>query len=259
MLTPSQYEEFKENGLVIIPNFLAEDVLSSLTQAADSLQGSRPYDSKGRWNLRNCLPQGTCFMELLANETLLRMAVQFLGFNIKLLGSQIVKMRKEFQAEALPLDWHRDGGALLAELPDPLPPAFIKVGFCISGSKQTNGGELLAILGSHRLIGAPVVDPQTGSPFGSSRILMAPGDMVVFDWRTWHAVINNSSDVIRRTLYFTFGFRWLSAMDYEVMPEVLRNASPILGQLLGHATELGHYLPTEEDVPLKIYDLDQNN
>ena len=138
-----------------------------------------------------------------------------------------------------------------AELPDPLPQAFVKVSFCISASPHEEGGELLVVPGSHRLIGEPVGDPNTSLPMGFSKIMLKPGDLLIFDWRLWHSVNRNSSNTIRRTLYFTLGFRWLAPIDYKTMPETLLSVSPVHRQLLGDSTELGNYLPTEKDIPIK--------
>jgi len=253
MLTSAKHEEFGAKGVIVVPEFLSDRGIQSLKEAMDDLQADTPYTDAGRWDLRNCLIHHQSFVDLLVNEELLGTVVQLLGFNIKLLGSQIVKMQKKSQAESLTLEWHRDGGVLSAELPDPLPPAFIKVGFCISGSSDPEGGELLMVPGSHRLIGEPVVDPNTSWPLGVSKLLLRPGDAAIFDWRTWHAVNHNASNIVRRMLYFTFGYRWLAPMDYEVMPRELFS-SPIHKQILGSATELGNYLPSEGEVPLKAFE-----
>jgi len=248
-----QLEEFEERGLVVLRDFLSSDTLESLEQAIDNLQRNAAYDESGRWSLRNCLPRHHSFVELMVNETLLRAVVQILNNgNIKLLGSHVVKMKDNFQGNDLAVDWHRDGGVLASHLPDPLPPAFVKAGFCISGSTEPDGGQLLMALGSHRMIGEPVKEFKTGQRSGSEEVRLAPGDLVIFDWRTWHAVKRNSSSFIRRMLYFTFGFRILSPMDYVVMPEELLAISPWHRQLLGGATEsgLGNYLPTDEELPL---------
>jgi len=251
ILTSKQFEEFESNGFVIVPGFISEEVLKIHEKAIDNLQGKTPFTSSGRWDLRNILSHNTIFVDLLIDNTLLTIMTQLLGWNIKLLGSHIVKMNSESRDKTLPVNWHRDGGVLSAELPDPLPPLFVKVSFCISGSSEPEGGELLAVPGSHRLIGEPAIDSKTGLPFGASKILLTPGDMLVFDWRLWHAVNRNSSQVVRRTLYFTFGFRWLTPIDYQIAPEKLLNLSSIHRQLLGGATELGNYLPSESELPIK--------
>ncbi len=249
MLTQKERKTFEINGFVVLRKFLNKSTLRSLKVAVDGLRAKAPCGD-GRWSLRNCLSLHPAFLDVLMNKTQLTIVVQLLGFNVKLLGSHAVTMQKQTDAGALCVDWHRDGGALLAELPDPLPPLFIKTGLCISGSPSQDGGELLIIPGSHHLNGELAID-STGLPFGISRILLEPSDMVIFDWRVWHAVAFNKSNAVRRMLYFTFGFRWLSPFDYQMMPQELFQRSPIHRQLLGGATLLGNILPTDKDVPMK--------
>lgn len=251
-LTSKQLEEFESNGYIIISHFLPQEEVETFKQITDELQGTTPFNKIGRWDKRNCIIHHTKFIELLTNPPLLTIVTQLLGYNIKLLGSHLVATNASPQNQELPVTWHRDGGVLSAELPDPLPPLFVKVSFCISGSSQSEGGELLVVPGSHRLIGEPPTDPQTELPIGVTKIYINPGDMLIFDWRLWHAVNKNTSKIIRRTLYFTFGFRWLSPVDYKTMPEELLSLGPIHKQLLGGATELGNYLPSEAELPLKI-------
>jgi ectoine hydroxylase len=250
ILTPELLEEFESNGFVIISNFISEETIRSLKKSIDDLQGNKQFNNVGRWDLRNCLPSHPGFAELMTNKSLVTMITQILDCNIKLLGSHVVKMNKTKETN-LPVTWHRDGGILSAELPDPLPPLFLKVSFCVSGSLDPESGELLVVPGSHRLIGEPSINSETNLPVGVTKILLNPGDMLIFDWRLWHAVNKNSSQIIRRTMYFTFGFRWLAPMDYQIMPNELLNISPMHRQLLGSSTELGNYLPSDSELPIK--------
>jgi ectoine hydroxylase-related dioxygenase (phytanoyl-CoA dioxygenase family) len=250
VLTSKQLEEFESNGFIVIPGLIKEQTVHEIKEAMDELQAGASFNKNGRWDLRNCLPRHPNFVDLLADTRILTAATQLLDWNIKLLASQVVKM-SPVNGDELPVNWHRDGGILSAELPDPLPKLFIKVAVCISCAAEAEGGELLVVPGSHRMVGEPAVDQTTNFPFGASKVLVKPGDVLLFDWRLWHAVNKNSSTVVRRTLYLTFGYRWLAPIDHQEMPEQLRQISPIHRQLLGGATDLGNYLPTETEVPLK--------
>jgi ectoine hydroxylase len=257
-LTELQLQQYRDEGVIIFRKAISTNLLKKLQEAIDSLHQKESndvesYATTGRWDVRNCLPQHPIFPTLLDNPFLLLVLKRILGWNIKLLGSQIVKMKEAFTGSELPISWHRDGGVLSAELLDPLPPLFVKVGYCISGSSAPDGGELLMVRGSHRIIGEPVVDLDTEQPLGSQRILMEPGDIVIFDWRIWHAVTPNESSTVRRTLYLAFGYRWLAAMDYQTMPAELLKDSTLRKQLLGGARDLGYYLPTESEVPLRTF------
>jgi hypothetical protein len=252
ILNTQQQEQFGANGFIVIPDFISKNCLVSIQQTIDSLQGETPFKANGRWDLRDCFSKGEQFADVATDTALLTVVTQLLGWNIKLLGSHIVKMNIGIEDTKIPVRWHRDGGMLLAELPDPLPQMFVKVSICVSGSSHDESGELMVVPGSHRLIGAPANDPKTGMPVGSSSVWIKPGDLLIFDWRLWHAVNRNKSEVIRRTLYFAFGFRWLMPIDSQKIPEQLM-ISPIHKQIFGSSTELGNYLPSEEEVPLKVF------
>ena len=251
MLTKKQYDEYEANGFVVVPQFLPA-YAKPLEKVMDELQGKTPYSKKGRWDMRNCLPSHPIFLKVLTNKKLVNIALQCVPGLMKCLGSHTVKMQGGSRADALTLPWHRDGGQVSLDLEDPLPPMFIKTALCVSGSSKAGGGELLVVPGSHRLVGDLAIDPKNGQPFGVTRVLVKPGDLLVFDWRLWHAVSPNASKVVRRMLYFTFGKRWMMPMDYVQMPQELLDKSSEHRQLLGgSSSQLGYYLPTEEDVPLR--------
>lgn len=257
MLTEAQVDQFESNGMLVLPKFLPEDQLKTSLKVIDGLQGDVAYTSKGRWDMRNCLPHHEIFTNLATDEKLLSTVEQLLSFNVKLLGSHIVKMKCASEANKLTVDWHRDGGTLSVELEEPLPPMFVKAAFCVSGSTEAESGELLVVPGSHRLVGELPLNTEAQQPFGATRVTMSPGDLMIFDWRLWHAVSPNKSQVVRRTLYLAYGFRWLAPMDYVQMPSDLMEKSPVHRQILGgKSSQLGHYLPTEEDVPLQALSLD---
>ncbi len=86
-------------------------------------------------------------------------------------------------------------------------------------------------------------------------VLAKPGSAVFFDRRLWHAASPNWSEVTRKALFYGYGYRWLRPMDYVTMPEeLLARCDPVRRQLLGDAkTQLGYWLPTDEDAPLKAW------
>ena len=76
---------------------------------------------------------------------------------------------------------------------------------------------------------------------------------MIFEQRMWHAVGPNRSDLTRKGVFFGYGYRWLRPMDYVAQPAaLLERCSPLRRQLLGDAaTELGYYIPTDADLPLR--------
>ena len=86
------------------------------------------------------------------------------------------------------------------------------------------------------------------------------GTAVLFEQRTWHARGNNFSDQPRIGLFIGYSYRWIRPMDYVTMPrDLLERCDPIRRQLLGDAaTELGYYLPTDADAPLRAWLKERN-
>jgi hypothetical protein len=71
--------------------------------------------------------------------------------------------------------------------------------------------------------------------------------------RLWYARGDNVSAATRKALFYAYSFRWVRPRDdLGIAPGALDGLSPARRQLLGAATSaLGHWLPTDEDVPLR--------
>lgn len=256
-MTDQQKQLFERDGFLIVPNLLAPDLVERLLSASDELHASDStqgiYSQSGRWERRNCLPDHRIFLELLGHPDVLQLAVGVRGWNIKLLTSHLVKVAPSKQVDQMVIHWHQDGGTISAELPDPLPPLFVKVAFCLSGLSEPSSGGLKVVPGSQRQIGRPSRAAELADPYGAIEVSPQSGDVIIFDWRLWHAVSPNQSNVIRRNLYYGFGPRWMMPMDHVTMPaELISQANPVCRQLLGQIeTSMGCYLPKKEDVPLR--------
>ena len=75
----------------------------------------------------------------------------------------------------------------------------------------------------------------------------------MFDRRLWHARGDNVSEVTRKALFYAYTYRWIRPRDeLRLASELLEAATPTRRQLLGTGTSaIGHWIPTEEDVPLR--------
>ena len=71
--------------------------------------------------------------------------------------------------------------------------------------------------------------------------------------RLWHSRGFNHSDVVRKSLFFGYSYRWLRGLDYNLMPEeIYAPLDRIRRQMLGDGVNIkGWWQPTEADVPLK--------
>ncbi len=253
MLTTEQLDKFKDEGFLIIREAIPDSLRKELKWAIDFLHegDGGKYSEKKRWDARNCLLKDSSFLKVMRDQNFLSIPVQILGWNIKVLTSHIVKMDAHAESDEMPILFHQDGGSLPFELLEPLPPLFIKIGFCVSGVSSQNGGQLRVVPGSHRLVGLPIMKTET-EPYAAITLDVRPGDITLLDWRCWHAVSPNKSKIVRRNFYLGFGFRWLMPMDSETTEVGTKIDDPITAQLLGKkVTNLGNYLPTLDDVPLR--------
>ena len=58
----------------------------------------------------------------------------------------------------------------------------------------------------------------------------------------------------RKVLFYGYGYRWIRTKDDMTVSELWPESSPIRKQLLGYGVNCnGHYSPTDEDVPLRVW------
>lgn len=255
-------EQFDRDGFVVLRNALSPERVAQVTAAADRLfetgVAKDGLSARNHWQMRNCVGEDTAFQELLDLPTVLPHVVDFLNWDIHLITSHLIVRppsptgtSRFFKGEG----WHRDGGLSPVEMQEPHPRLFLKAAFFLSDQSEPGRGNTMVIPGSNRLIGKPAQDPNAPHPYGAIEVCGKPGDVFLFEQRTWHAVGPNDSDITRKTLFLGYGYRWVRAMDYQVVPEALLAAqNPIRWQLLGGvATPMGVYLPQDEDVPIRSW------
>jgi ectoine hydroxylase-related dioxygenase (phytanoyl-CoA dioxygenase family) len=113
-------------------------------------------------------------------------------------------------------------------------------------------GNLRVIPGSHKRAEKPPQSPGS-DPEGAIQVLTNPGDAVIFQQRTWHAVGPNLSSTVRKNIYMGYCYRWVKPLDYLVQSrELIEKGTPIQRQLLGECrSEMTFWLPKEGEVPLR--------
>jgi ectoine hydroxylase-related dioxygenase (phytanoyl-CoA dioxygenase family) len=262
VLTEAQRAAFERDGFLVVPEALPPDMVARLTEVVDRVTEERAREqgltAKNALLVRNCILEDDLFLELLDWPATMPLVVDLLNWNIHLLTSHlIVRAPSPPDADAhwKAEGWHRDGGTSCAEMQEPHPRLLIKIAYWLTDLSAPGRGGIRLLPGSHRLIGRPAQADGAPDPYGALEICANPGDAVLFEQRTWHAVGPNTSRLTRKSLFFGYGYRWLRPMDYVTMPpDLLERCSPIRRQLLGDAkTQLGYYLPTDEDVPLRAW------
>ncbi len=259
-ITPDEWATFDRDGYLVIPRALGESALIRLLESVDRLDERErrrlrlaPGDMMSRFSVIRFDP---AFLELVAWAHTFPKVWDILGWNIQLYISHLVVYPPETwggeQCRA-PV-WHQDSGRPVLELERPAPRLSVKVAYWLTDTHGPDRGAMEVIPGSHRLDAPP---PQSEDPaWDGKRLLEAsPGDAVVFDRRIWHRHGKNTSDVVRKALFFGYSYRWLRPLDYSAMPaDLLERCDPVVRQLLGDGrTEVGWYQPQPEDVPLRSW------
>lgn len=258
-LRPDQRQRFEEDGYLVVPNALPPDLVQRLVAAIDRLEAAGKLEAQPAQHtrhMRNCIVEDDAFLPLLDWHATFPLVVDILSWNIKLITSHVI-CRDPSPADApdtwKSTGWHRDGGTSAQEMAEPHPRLYIKIAYWLTDLSEPGRGNLRVLPGSHRLTGRPAQADGAPDPYGAVELCARPGDAVLFEQRTWHAVGPNRVDYSRKSVFIGYAYRWIQPMDYVAMPDrLLHGATPIQRQLLGDArTQLGFYLPTDDDAPLR--------
>ena len=255
-LTADQRLAFDRDGYLVIKGALPPEMVERTRTAADRLYqaglASTGLNPAGYWYLRNCLPADDVFLELLDWPTTVPLIAQLLNHNIQMITSHLVvrpPCPEGIGHDFFQAGWHRDGGTAFFDLGEAQPRMFIKVAYWLTDLSEPGRGSIRLLRGSN--------DTSVSAPIDGDEehleIRAQPGDAVLFENRTLHAVGPNLSDVTRMSVFFGYGYRWLRPMDYLAQPQdLLDRCDPIRRQLLGDCTDaMGYQIPQADDVPLK--------
>jgi hypothetical protein len=261
-LTEEQRLQFERDGFLVVPEALPPAVVERLLAVVDRLYEEglpeKGLSKTNHWEMRNCLPADDLFLELLDWPATFPLVVDLMNWNIHLITSHLIVRAPsppDVDAAWKASGWHRDGGTAASEMQEPHPLILMKIAYWLTDLSEPGRGSIRFIPGSHRLTGRPAQAEGAPDPYGAIELRAKPGDAVIFEQRLWHAVGPNTSSIARKSLFYGYGYRWLRPMDYVTMPEaLLARCDPIRRQLLGDAaTQLGYWLPTDADAPLRAW------
>lgn len=267
-LSPQQRADFEREGFLILRGALAPGDIARFTGVVDRLEAEwrrqQELSSEATVEIRNAVarPGGDALLPLLDWPATFPLMAEILGWNIQITTSHVfVRTPNPDEATTFKaIGWHCDGPSpeKFPIINGMHPLLYAKIGYFLTDLSEPDKGNLRVVPGSHRSASPPPRDPDTGEPVGAIQVLTRPGDAVLFEQRTWHAVGPNYSREARKNIYIGYCYRWMKAIDFLVQPpELLAKATPIQRQLLGDATDdLSYYLPMKNggrDVPLKAW------
>ena len=259
-LTDQQKTHFEERGYLHLEQVLSRGQIDALEAATDRIwkaEKARGLGPEQNLFYPNFVGSEQCFLDLLDHPGVFPVVWGLLGWNIQLYHSHLGVTPQEGAADGAPpleLGFHQDSGRVNQELEGhPRPRLSLKVSYWLSDASQEGRGNFYIVPGSH--LNDDLTRPDQGLPAGAMPVLARPGDAVLFDRRLWHARSPNHSPVVRKALFYGYGYRWLRTKDnMTVLPHLYDRCDPIRRQLLGGGTKAnGFFSPADEDVPLKVW------
>lgn len=258
-LTEGEKREFEETGYLIVENALSEDQVAALTRVVDGIYELRKtagHDPTKALFYPNFIPDSELFVDLVDYEKILPKVWGILGWNIYLYHAHLIVTPPSGQEKNdKTFGWHQDSGRVNVEMEShPRPRLSIKVAYFLSDVSVPDRGNFWVVPGSHLNDNLERPMGGVGQPEGAIPVCVKPGTAVFFDRRLWHTATPNWSDVTRKVLFYGYGYRWIRTKDDMTVQTLWEKSDPIRRQLLGDGLNCnGHYSPTDEDVPLRVW------
>ncbi|MFD1676170.1 phytanoyl-CoA dioxygenase family protein [Alicyclobacillus fodiniaquatilis] len=258
-LTEEEKKTFEETGYLIVENALTADQVTTLTAVVDDIYASQKnagHDPEKALFYPNFIPESDQFVNLVDYDKILPKVWGILGWNIYLYHAHLIVTPPSGQEKNdKTFGWHQDSGRVNVEMEShPRPRLSIKVAYFLSDVSVPDRGNFWVVPGSHLNDNLERPTDGVGQPEGAIPICVKPGTAVFFDRRLWHTATPNWSDVTRKVLFYGYGYRWIRTKDDMTVQTLWEKSDPIRRQLLGDGVNCnGHYSPSDEDVPLRVW------
>lgn len=275
LLTDEEREHFEKQGYLYVPNALPTDMRERLLEAVDRLHRNALATGKAKpdthWGFSNFLGTDDVFLDLVDHPTTLPKVWGILGWNIYLYHAHMhVKPPAASDAQEGDgwLEWHQDSGRVNIEMEThPRPRLSLKVAYFLTDVSEPGRGNFYIRPGSHysdvplpevEISRDPLEKSASSIPDDAIPVCVEPGTAVLFDRRLWHSRSPNTSQITRKALFYGYGYRWIRQKDDMTVEHLYERCDPIRQQLLGAAVKNnGRYVPTDEDVPLRGWLIEQ--
>ncbi len=241
-LDQEQRASFRERGYCVVREALDGEAVERVRAVCDRIadEGAprgRYIDPRyeDKLEYRDIVSLDPIFREVLVNWRVFPLIARLLGPNLHLISSHFIyKMSRPESGIRRRGMWHRDVLGVTHDLGTAgVPMMSVRAGYYLTPVDEVNSGITLFSPGSHLLEEPLVADPDHDDPAAVLRPPVAPGDALIWENRTYHAVEQNTSGRTRKALMFQYGFRWLRPFDYiSHSPEVLADCDPVQRQLL---------------------------
>lgn len=258
-LTDEEKQTFNETGILMIEDALSPEHVAALTAACDEIAEKKfagGADPKKALFYPNFIPDNPLFADLVDYEKIFPKVWGILGWNIYLYHAHLIVTPPSGQpVDDKTFGWHQDSGRVNIEMEShPRPRLSLKVAYFLSDTSEPGRGNFWVVPGSHLWDTLDRPANGVGQPEGAIPVLAKPGTAVFFDRRLWHTASPNWSDITRKVLFYGYGYRWIRTKDDMTVQSLWESSDPIRRQLLGWGVNAnGHYTPTDDDVPLRVW------
>ena len=271
LITQEERSHFEKQGYLYVPNALSSDMIEYLTNAVDKIHSNALTTGIAKpsmhWGFSNFLGKDDAFLDLVDHPTTLPKVWGILGWNIYLYHAHMhIKPPAKPDAQDGDgwLEWHQDSGRVNIEMEThPRPRLSLKVAYFLTDVSEPGRGNFYIRPGSHysdvplpenEISRDPREKTASSIPKDAIPVCVEPGTAVLFDRRLWHSRSPNTSNMTRKALFYGYGYRWLRPKDDMTVEHLYDRCDPIRRQLLGDAVKNnGRYVPTDEDVPLRVW------
>ena len=241
-VTDEQVRQFREDGYLIVKQALPSDWVSRLLTVVDEIDASvrarNDFGPSVRVSLFDIfrLDDNDILLELIDYPTVFPLVWGLLGPAIQVYMSHLVVYPSEGVKPKPQQYIHRDGAAIREDLKResvfPEPMLSFKVSFWLTDVVTPEYGAIRIIPGSHKLSDGYLHNISAKA----IHLCVDAGDVIIHDRRVVHSRGLNTSDVIRKTIFMGYGYRWLRKLGNDkVSAKVIERCKndPIRLQLLG--------------------------
>ncbi|GIX07496.1 MAG: hypothetical protein KatS3mg115_1899 [Candidatus Poribacteria bacterium] len=218
--TKDQWEEFMEEGFLIIEDALTPEEVEYYLNAIEELAANDPkYDPTKTYSPSHVVAKHPAFTELIDHPRHVGYVYDVYGELLKLHLSQVFIRPKGGWHNM----WHPDGArAVPYGVFSPELPLQIKVGYWLTDLPRPKMGNFVYMPGSHRLHDFEAYDTHRSVP-GERILCCRAGTMTLMHASLWHRVEPNESDVARKNIFLAYCPSWVCEADrFQCDPEWLK-------------------------------------
>ena len=243
-MTARQQEELNGRGFTVIEALLGpselEVVSTAMDQVAESVRSARGLSPDESLSLRNGIARHEALLDLVDHPLVLPLVVDAMGWNIQNRDSVFdykAPLAADCDPGELALGWHFDYEEEFAgtTVDGVMPLLDFKVGWYVSDHSEPGHSTILLVPGSFRWNAEQRATWETRvDPADIFELRVPAGSVMLWRPTLLHSVTPNQSKKFRKSLYVSYGPRWVRPSGYlDQDPDLVERSSPIRRQLLG--------------------------